>query len=82
MYEYRETWYKVSDDGTEHEKSWRFTTGSLMLAMKNFETATHDFCHEGCCKSWDLLTLEICRMSNNDREALASAKLYADAIQA
>ena len=82
MYEYRETWYTVCNDGTEIESNWRFTTDNMRHVMERFETSIHDFCHTQKCELWDLLTLEICRMNNNDREVLASVKLYADDIQA
>lgn len=79
MIEYRETWYKVSTDATEHEKSWRFTTDDFMLALKNYEVAIHDFAHEHACRSWDTVNLEIARVDEiGNREVLASAKLYSD----
>lgn len=79
MIEYREMWYKVDTDATEHEKSWRFTTDDFMLALKNYEVAMHDFAHGHGCRSWDTLNLEIARVDENGiREALVYARLYSD----
>lgn len=83
MYEYRETYYKVGVNGHEREKSERTTTSYFLIAMENYENAVADFIHNQGHKTWDLLTVEVARISEaGTREVLATAKLYADDIQA
>lgn len=78
-YEYRETFYRVTSSGQEHETSCRETSvncGDLIrMALK---TATNFVEHGGdCLLHWDMASVSVNRFDSEGAKTIFSANLFA-----
>lgn len=77
-YEYRETFYRVTSSGQEHETSWRETSVNcedlIRMALK---TSTNFVEHGGdCLSNWDMVSVSVNRFDSAGAKAIFSANLF------
>lgn len=77
-YEYRETFYRVTSSGQEHETSRRETSvncGDLIrMALK---TSTNFVEHGGdCLSNWDMVSVSVNRFDSAGAKTIFSANLF------
>ena len=80
MYEYRQTYYRVDEQGNEHEHNERRTSDNLKPLITEAQKLVNAFYVNEAYKVWDLLTVEIRELAeySERRDIKFHASLYAE----